>query len=48
MPLVPTSAVVAAALARGGAAGAFNVICLEHAEAIALGAETAGLPAILR
>ncbi len=47
MPLVPTASLVAAAVARAGAVGAFNVICLEHAEAIAAGAETAGVGAVL-
>jgi fructose-bisphosphate aldolase class II len=39
---------VASASARGGAVAAFNVITLEHAEAIAAGAERAGLPAIMQ
>ena len=48
MPLVATSRLVADALARGRAVAAFNVITLEHAEAIAAGAEQVGLPAILQ
>ncbi|KUL26347.1 fructose-bisphosphate aldolase [Actinoplanes awajinensis subsp. mycoplanecinus] len=37
-----------AARARGGAAAAFNVITVEHAEAIVTGAEAAGRPVILQ
>jgi ketose-bisphosphate aldolase len=37
-----------AARERGSAVGAFNVILLEHAEAITEGAEQAGLPVILQ
>ena len=48
MPLVPTADLVAAARRAGGAVGAFNVITLEHAEAVATGAERAGRPAILQ
>ena len=48
MPLVPTGPVVAAAAAAGRGVGAFNVITLEHAEAIVAGAERAGLPVILQ
>jgi fructose-bisphosphate aldolase class II len=48
MPLARTSDLVAAARDRGSAVGAFNVITLEHAEAIAAGAEQAVLPAILQ
>ncbi|MQY13065.1 D-tagatose-1,6-bisphosphate aldolase subunit KbaY [Streptomyces sp. RB5] len=44
MPLVPTASLIAAS----GGVAAFNVITLEHAEAIAAGAESAGLPAILQ
>ncbi|MFE3249285.1 ketose-bisphosphate aldolase [Streptomyces sp. NPDC059209] len=52
MPLVSTGELVSSAAAgqrdgRGGVA-AFNVITLEHAEAIAAGAERAGRPAILQ
>ncbi|MFI5614166.1 class II fructose-bisphosphate aldolase [Amycolatopsis sp. NPDC051903] len=40
--------VLAAARERNAAVGAFNVILLEHAEAIASGAEQAGLPVVLQ
>ncbi|BCB90956.1 class II fructose-bisphosphate aldolase [Phytohabitans suffuscus] len=43
MPLVPT-----ADLVRAAPVCAFNVITLEHAEAVAAGAELAGRPAILQ
>jgi fructose-bisphosphate aldolase, class II len=43
--LVPTAEIIAAA---HGAAGAFNVITIEHAEAIVTGAESAGRPVILQ
>jgi len=45
---VHTRALVAAAAASGSAVFAFNVITLEHAEAIVSGAERAGSPAILQ
>ncbi|MEU8957300.1 class II fructose-bisphosphate aldolase [Streptomyces sp. NPDC048518] len=48
MPLVSTGELVAEARAAGHGVAAFNVITLEHAEAVALGAERAGLPAILQ
>ncbi|WNO73842.1 MULTISPECIES: class II fructose-bisphosphate aldolase [unclassified Streptomyces] len=48
MPLVNTGDLVSAAAAEGRGIAAFNVITLEHAEAIAAGAETAGAPAILQ
>jgi fructose-bisphosphate aldolase, class II len=48
MGLVPTSELVAEAVARRHGVAAFNVITLEHAEAIAAGAEAAGTPAILQ
>jgi fructose-bisphosphate aldolase, class II len=48
VPLVPTGSVVVAAAASGRAVGAFNVITLEHAEAIVAGAEQVGLPVILQ
>jgi fructose-bisphosphate aldolase class II len=48
VPLVPTGALVAAAAARHRAIGAFNVITLEHAEAIVAGAEAAGAAVILQ
>lgn len=43
-----TADLVAEARARATAVGAFNVILLEHAEAIVAGAEEAGLPVILQ
>lgn len=46
MPLVPTAELVRAAYSDGRGVGAFNVITLEHAEAVAAGAEAAGRPAI--
>nr|BFE70891.1 hypothetical protein GCM10020092_041920 [Actinoplanes digitatis] len=46
--LTPTAEIVAAARAAGGGVGAFNVITVEHAEAIVTGAEEAGLPVILQ
>ncbi|MEU8569974.1 class II fructose-bisphosphate aldolase [Streptomyces pathocidini] len=48
MPLVGTGELVAEARAEGRAVAAFNVITLEHAEAIAAGAEAADAPAILQ
>ncbi|NUT37988.1 MAG: class II fructose-bisphosphate aldolase [Hamadaea sp.] len=48
MSLVPTGDLVAAAAARGAGVAAFNVITLEHAEAIVAGAESAGQPVILQ
>lgn len=46
MPLIGTAALVRSARAEGRGAGAFNVITLEHAEAIVAGAEAAGRPVI--
>jgi fructose-bisphosphate aldolase class II len=48
MPLVSTQQIVDSARARGVGVGAFNVITLEHAEAIVAGAEQAGAPVILQ
>lgn len=48
MPLVPTGELVEQARRARRAVAAFNVITLEHAEGIALGAERAGLPVILQ
>jgi fructose-bisphosphate aldolase class II len=48
MTLVRTAELVAYARSAGQAVGAFNVICLEHAEAIVAGAEEAGLPVIMQ
>lgn len=48
MPLVSTASIVDPAHRNGHGVAAFNVITLEHAEAIAAGAEHAGRPAILQ
>ncbi len=48
MPLTNTSTLVEQARAANGGIAAFNVITLEHAEAIAEGAEAAGGAAILQ
>lgn len=48
MPLVPTGDIVAAAYAAGRAAAAFNVIQIEHAEAIVEGAGRVGSAVILQ
>ena len=48
MPLTSTRQIVEAARAAGRGVAAFNVITLEHAEAIAAGAEAAGTPVILQ
>ncbi|OIV37078.1 fructose-bisphosphate aldolase [Mangrovactinospora gilvigrisea] len=48
MALVTTGELVSEAAEAGRGVAAFNVITLEHAEAIAAGAEAAGLPAILQ
>lgn len=48
VPLVSTGDLVSDARAAGRGVAAFNVITLEHAEAIAAGAEQAGSPAILQ
>ena len=48
MPLVTTGELVAEAQAAVRGIGAFNAITLEHAEAIAAGAEAAGLPVIVQ
>jgi fructose-bisphosphate aldolase class II len=44
----PTGELVAAAQRAGGGIAAFNVITLEHAEAIVAGAESVGQPVILQ
>jgi len=46
--LAPTGAIVEEARAAGRGVGAFNVVQLEHAEAIVAGAEAAGAPVILQ
>ena len=48
MTLVSTSELVAGARSAGGAAGALNIVTLEHAEAVVAGAESAGLPVVLQ
>ena len=48
MTLATTADLLGSARSRGVGLPAFNVITLEHAEAIAAGAERAGLPAILQ
>ncbi|CAM5604315.1 fructose-bisphosphate aldolase [Streptomyces spiroverticillatus] len=48
MPLVTTGELIAGASTEGRALAAFNVITLEHAEAIATGAEEAGAAAVLQ
>lgn len=48
MPLVATGEIVGSAVRAGLGAGAFNVIQIEHAQAIVAGAEAAGAPVILQ
>lgn len=48
MPLVSTGSIVAAAREHGRGAGAFNVIQIEHAQAIVAGARQARAPVILQ
>jgi fructose-bisphosphate aldolase, class II len=48
MPLTPTGEIVRNAAETGRGVGAFNVIQLEHAEALVAGAEHAGAPVILQ
>src|SRR5689334_22487844 len=48
MPLVPTATIVGAAREHGRGAAAFNVIQVEHAEAIVAGAANAVAPVILQ
>ena len=48
MPLVRTADLVAAARSARHGLAAFNVITLEHAEAVAAGAEQAGVAAVLQ
>ncbi|MGP7996123.1 MAG: class II fructose-bisphosphate aldolase [Streptosporangiaceae bacterium] len=48
MPLTPMAAIVGPARAAGCGVGAFNVIGVEHAEAIVAGAEAAGAPVVLQ
>ncbi len=48
MATARTTDLISEVYAAGTAVGAFNVICLEHAEAIVTGAESAHLPVILQ
>ncbi|MED7948397.1 class II fructose-bisphosphate aldolase [Streptomyces sp. BE20] len=48
MPLTPTADIVGPAHAGAYGVGAFNVVQIEHAEAIVTGAEQAALPVILQ
>lgn len=48
MPVVPAAEIVGLARAAARGVGAFNVIGIEHAEAIVTGAESAGSPVILQ
>lgn len=48
MPLIPTGDLVADAARRGSGVGAFNVIQIEHLQAIVAGAEAAGSPVIVQ
>jgi fructose-bisphosphate aldolase class II len=48
MGLTPTGEIMAAAYTAGSGVGAFNVIQLEHAEALVAGAESAGAPVVLQ
>ncbi|MDH6579902.1 class II fructose-bisphosphate aldolase [Kitasatospora sp. MAP5-34] len=48
MPLAPTDEIVQAATELVQGVGAFNVVQLEHAQAIVAGAEAAGRPVILQ
>ncbi|WP_405775928.1 ketose-bisphosphate aldolase [Streptomyces sp. NBC_00859] len=48
MPIAESGVLVADAAARRGAVAAFNIITLEHAEAVIAGAEATGSPVILQ
>lgn len=48
MPLASTGDLVARAAAAGSAVAAFNIITLEHAEAVVAGAEAANAPVVLQ
>jgi fructose-bisphosphate aldolase, class II len=48
MPAVGLGAIVAEAAAAGRGVGAFNVVGIEHAEAIVTGAQAAGAPVVLQ
>jgi len=48
MPIVPTGAIIAAARSESRGVAAFNIIQLEHAEAVAEAAERTGAPVIVQ
>ncbi|GLX50628.1 fructose-bisphosphate aldolase [Streptomyces hygroscopicus subsp. hygroscopicus] len=48
MPLAPTGELVARAVEARSAVAAFNVVTLEHVEAVIAGAEAAGAPVVLQ
>ncbi|MEU9553812.1 class II fructose-bisphosphate aldolase [Streptomyces fumanus] len=48
MPLATTGDLVTRAAAAGAAVAAFNVVTLEHVEAVVTGAEAAGAPVVLQ
>jgi fructose-bisphosphate aldolase class II len=48
VPLAATGELIAAATAERSAVAAFNVITLEHVEAVVAGAETVGAPVVLQ
>ena len=48
MPLATMGEIIGPARAAGRGVGAFNVIGIEHAEAIVAGAEAAGAPVVLQ
>ncbi|MEU5071619.1 class II fructose-bisphosphate aldolase [Streptomyces asoensis] len=48
MPLTTTAELVLGARAAGTAVAAFNIITLEHVEAVVAGAESAGAPVVLQ
>ena len=48
MPLAPMNEVIEPARAAWAGVGAFNVVSIEHAEAIVAGAEAAGAPVVLQ
>src|SRR5580658_3852900 len=48
MPAATVAEIIGAARASGRGVGAFNVIGIEHAEAIVAGAEAADLPVVLQ
>jgi fructose-bisphosphate aldolase class II len=48
LPLTPTAKIIARAAEAGAGIGSFNIIQLEHAEAIVAGAEAADAPVLLQ